>query len=76
MNSAAAVWTKVLSLLEEEMTPTTIKTWFDDVRLLPWRKAALSFVLPTPSIVTSFASGTSPLCKKHCGNCFPPILRY
>jgi chromosomal replication initiator protein len=32
MNSAAAVWTKVLSLLEGEMTSTTIKTWFDDVQ--------------------------------------------
>lgn len=34
MNSAAAVWAKVLTLLEEEMTSTTIKTWFDDVRAI------------------------------------------
>lgn len=34
MNSAAAVWAKVLALLEDEMTSTTIKTWFDDVRAI------------------------------------------
>lgn len=46
MNSAAAVWTKVLSLLEGEMTPTTIKTWFDDVRAVALEESR--FVLCSP----------------------------
>ncbi len=30
MNSAADIWTKVLSLMEADMTTTAINTWFDD----------------------------------------------
>lgn len=30
MNSPADIWAKVLSLMEADMTPTTINTWFDD----------------------------------------------
>lgn len=30
MNSAAEVWRKVMSIIEQEMTVTTINTWFDD----------------------------------------------
>ncbi|MEG2455970.1 MAG: chromosomal replication initiator protein DnaA [Oscillospiraceae bacterium] len=30
MNSPADIWSKVLTLMESEMTPTTIGTWFDD----------------------------------------------
>ena len=32
MNSPADIWAKVLSLMENEMTATTINTWFDDAR--------------------------------------------
>ena len=32
MNSPADVWAMVLKLMETEMTPTTIHTWFDDVQ--------------------------------------------
>lgn len=48
MNSAAAVWTKVLSLLEEEMTPTTIKTWFDDVRAIALEESRFVICSPDP----------------------------
>ena len=30
MNPAADIWTKVLALLQNEMTTTTINAWFDD----------------------------------------------
>ncbi len=46
MNSAAAVWTKVLALLENEMTPTTIKTWFEDVRAIALEESR--FVICSP----------------------------
>ena len=32
MNSPADIWAKVLSLMENDMTATTINTWFDDAR--------------------------------------------
>ena len=30
MNPAADVWAKVISLMQPDMTATTINTWFDD----------------------------------------------
>ena len=32
MNMAADIWDKVLQLMQPDMTPTTINTWFDDAR--------------------------------------------
>ena len=46
MNSAAAVWTKVLSLMEGDMTSTTIHTWFDDVRAIALEESR--FILCSP----------------------------
>ena len=48
MNSAAAVWTKVLALLENEMTSTTIKTWFDDVRAIALEESRFVICSPDP----------------------------
>ncbi len=48
MNSTTAVWTKVLSLLEEEMTSTTIKTWFDDVRAVALEETRFILCSPDP----------------------------
>ena len=48
MNSAAAVWTKVLTLLENEMTSTTIKTWFDDVRAVALEEDRFVICSPDP----------------------------
>ena len=31
MNPAADIWTKLVELMQSEMTATTIHTWFDDV---------------------------------------------
>ena len=48
MNSAPAVWTKVLALLESEMTPTTIKTWFEDVRAVALEENRFVICSPDP----------------------------
>ena len=48
MNSAPAVWTKVLALLESEMTPTTIKTWFEDVRAIALEENRFVICSPDP----------------------------
>ncbi|HJB57106.1 MAG TPA: chromosomal replication initiator protein DnaA [Candidatus Flavonifractor intestinipullorum] len=47
MNSPADVWTKILSLMEADMTATTINTWFDDAEAVSLD--ANRFVLHTPS---------------------------
>lgn len=47
MNSPADVWAKILSLLEADMTATTISTWFDDTIALSLDETKL--VLHTPS---------------------------
>ena len=47
MNLPADVWAKVLSLMEADMTATTINTWFDDAEAVSLD--ANRFVLHTPS---------------------------
>ena len=47
MNSAADIWSKVLSLMEADMTATTIHTWFDDTVAVSLNED--KFILHTPS---------------------------
>ena len=47
MNFPADIWPKVLSLMEGDMTATTINTWFDDAT--PVALDANRFVLHSPS---------------------------
>ena len=47
MNLPADIWTKVLSLMEAEMTATTLNTWFDDASAVSLDENR--FVLHTPS---------------------------
>jgi chromosomal replication initiator protein len=47
MNPAAEIWTKVLALLQNEMSTTTINTWFDEVSAVALEGD--NFVLYTPT---------------------------
>ena len=47
MNSPADIWARVLSLMEADMTATTIHTWFDDTEAVALEEDR--FVLYTPS---------------------------
>ena len=47
MNPAAEVWEKVVALMGEEMTATTLKTWFDDAEAVSLEES--SFVLYSPT---------------------------
>ncbi len=47
MNSAADIWSKVLTLMEADMTATTIHTWFDDTVAVSLTED--KFLLHTPS---------------------------
>jgi len=47
MNSAADIWSRILLLMEGEMTATTINTWFDDAEGVSLEENR--FILYTPS---------------------------
>ncbi len=47
MNSAADIWVKVLSLMEEDLTSTAIHTWFDDSAAVELTSS--SFIIYTPT---------------------------
>ena len=47
MNSAADVWQKVLSLMEQEMTAVTINTWFDDIQAVALEDSRFLLYSPT-----------------------------
>jgi len=48
MNSAADVWEKVLTLMQNDMTPTTINTWFDDTTAVDLEEDRFILISPTP----------------------------
>ena len=47
MNVPDDIWKKVLSLMEREMTSTTINTWFDDARALSLEGDCFTLYTPT-----------------------------
>ncbi len=48
MNPAADIWAKVLALMQNEMTTTTINTWFDDTTAVELEGGPLRPLLPHP----------------------------
>ncbi|MBQ9980336.1 MAG: chromosomal replication initiator protein DnaA [Oscillospiraceae bacterium] len=46
MNSNADVWEKVLSMLSEELTETTVATWFDQVTLIDITDSKITLFTP------------------------------
>ena len=47
MNSAADLWAKILQLMEEEITATTIGTWFDDAQAVALAENRLILHIPS-----------------------------
>ena len=47
MNSAADIWEKVKSLMEQEMTAVAIDTWFGDVEAVALEDTKLILCVPT-----------------------------
>ena len=48
MNPAVEIWTKVLALLQNEMTTTTINAWFDDATAVALEGDKFVLYSPTP----------------------------
>ena len=48
MNSAADIWARVLTLMQADMTPTTLNTWFDDTTAVDLEEDRLVLCSPTP----------------------------
>ena len=47
MNSAADIWTSAVALLEKELTPTAVSTWFYDAEAMELREDQLVLCVPT-----------------------------
>ena len=47
MNSAADIWERVLSLMEQTMTKTTISTWFSDAEPVALEENRFILYIPT-----------------------------
>ena len=47
MYSSAYVWAKVLSYLEQQLTPTVVSTWFDDAEILELTDSRLTILSPS-----------------------------
>ncbi len=47
MNSAADIWASAVALLEKELTPTAVSTWFYDAEAMELRESQLVLCVPT-----------------------------
>ena len=47
MNSAAEIWERVLTLMEQTMTKTTITTWFSDAEAVALEESRFILYIPT-----------------------------
>ena len=64
MNSAPEIWKRVLSLMEGELTVTTISTWFDDAEALALEADRLVLYTPTAFKRDIIASRYTPHIQK------------
>jgi len=48
MNVPSEVWTKILALMEREMTTTTLQTWFGDAKAVDLDESTFVLCSPTP----------------------------
>ncbi len=64
MNSAADIWAKILTLMEGEITATTISTWFDDTEALALEDDRLILYTPSAFKKEIIENRYAPLVKK------------
>ena len=72
MNSAADIWDRVLSLMEQTMTKTTISTWFSDAE--PVALEENRFILCIPTDLQERHRGAARRAAPQAGN-VRPVLR-
>ncbi|MCD8144415.1 MAG: chromosomal replication initiator protein DnaA [Oscillospiraceae bacterium] len=65
MNSAADIWTKVLSLLEKDLPPVAIQTWFDDAVAVELNGNSFVIYTPTQFKYDIITSRYQELIEKH-----------
>ena len=64
MNSAADIWASVVTLLEQELTPTAVSTWFGDTEAIDLVEDKLVLCVPTPFKRDVILSRDRPALKK------------
>ena len=55
MNSAAEIWERVLSILKQNMTETTISTWFSDIEPVALDENRFILSVPTEFLISRYA---------------------
>ena len=70
MNSAADIWEKVKSLMEQEMTAVSIETWFGDVEAVALEDTKMVLCVPTDFKRNIIASKFLPTVEKALFNLF------
>ena len=64
MNSAADIWVSVVQLLERELTPTAVSTWFGDTEAIDLVEDKIVLCVPTPFKRDVIVSRYLPALKK------------
>lgn len=64
MNSAADIWSSVIPLLEKELTPTAVSTWFYDAEAIGLQEDQLVICVPTDFKKNIIVSRYLPILKK------------
>ena len=70
MNSAADIWEKVKSLMEQEMTAVSIETWFGDVEAVALEDTKMVLCVPTDFKRNIISSKFLPTVEKALFNLF------
>ena len=64
MNPAADIWTKVMELMQPDMTATTLSTWFDDAYAVALEEDRFVLCSPTSFKRNIIASRYVPYIQK------------
>ena len=75
MNLAADIWDKVIQLMQPDMTPTTINTWFDDAKAVELEDDRFVLYSPTRFKRDIINARYVPFIQRHCTSCSLPIFR-
>lgn len=74
MNSSADIWSSVVTLLEQELTPTAVSTWFGDAQAVDLKEDQLVICVPTQFKRDIITSRYLPQLKKVLYNLFAADL--
>ena len=75
MNSLCDVWKTVLERLKQQLSDTTINTWFDEVTVVTMEDSALVLHCGNSFKKNTIEKRFMPRSRRRCGISSPPTLR-